>query len=62
MAMCYIADNRLVNKAIALAAIEYFEGTKRKLKKNRRDMSYYENSKNDNDVFFRRALKLVTKK
>lgn len=62
MAMCYIADNRLVNKAIALAAIEYFEGTKRKLKKNRRDMSYYENSKNDDDVFFRRALKLVTKK
>jgi len=62
MAMSYIADNRLVDKTIALASIEYFEGTKRELKKNRRDMSYYKDSKNDDEGFFRRAFKILIKK
>ena len=62
MAMGFIANNNLLDKTIALATVEYFEGAKRRLKKNRRDMSYYKDSKNKDEGFFKKALKLIIKK
>jgi hypothetical protein len=38
----HIGQNKLVAKTIALGAIDYFEGKSRSLKKNRRDLSFYE--------------------
>ncbi len=62
MAMAFISTNNLVDKTLALAAVEYFEGTKRELKRNRRDMKYYKDTKDKDDGFFGRMLKLINKK
>ena len=62
MSVKYMAENRLIDKMLALAAVEYFEGTKRELKKNRRDMKCYKESKNEGNGFLGRMLKLINKK
>jgi len=62
MAMNYIATNNLVDKTLALAAVEYFEGKKRGLKRNRREMKYYNDNSEKDDKFFGRMMKLIMKK
>jgi hypothetical protein len=62
MSMAYIASNSLVDKTLALAAVEYFEGEKRELKKNRRDMKYYNVNIEKDEGFFGQILKLINKK
>jgi hypothetical protein len=62
MAMNYIATNNLVDKTLALATVEYFEGNKRDLKRNRRDMKYYIDNPTKDEGFFGRMMKLIMKK
>lgn len=62
MSMAYISTNRIVDKTLALAAVEYFEGEKRELKKNRRDMKYYNIDVEKDEGFFGRIFKLMNKK
>jgi len=62
MSMKFIADTSLIDKMLALAAVEFFEGKKRNLKKNRRDMSYYKNFVEEDPGFFGRALDIKNRR
>lgn len=62
MSMAFISTNRLVDKTLALAAVEYFEGEKRELKKNRRDMKYYNVDVEKDEGFFWTYIKTDKKK
>ena len=60
--MNYIATNNLVDKTLALATVEYFEGNKRDLKRNCREMKYYNDNPAKDEGFFGRMMKLIMKK
>lgn len=62
IAMNYVATNNLVDKTLALAAVEYVEGKKRDLKRNRREMKYYNDNSEKDEGFFGRMMKLIMKK
>ncbi len=56
IAMNDVATNNLVDKTLALAAVEYVEAKKRDLKRNRREMKYY-NDNSEKDEGFCLVLK-----